>query len=188
MTLVRGQVTLHSGVTLEARPSKWQSIRGKNTCKVSVLLQGGFQVHSNLFHQEQPASLCQIMQSSSPHYIKEREMATHSITTSQINFIENVLGFSKTEGSDNRREEARGEETVYQDLLLSATKYWTKNNIKDEICNESQAAKFPKAGSAKGFAAILCSLLSLFKYFIQLSVFVCRVNCHLYFSPLENGS
>ena len=58
-----------------------------------------------------------------PHYIKEWEMATHSITTSQINFIENVLGVSKTEGSDNRREEARGEETVYQDLLLSATKY-----------------------------------------------------------------
>ena len=50
-------------------------------------------------------------------------MATHSITTSQINFIENVLGFGKTEGSDNRREEAKGEETVYQDLLLSATKY-----------------------------------------------------------------
>ena len=122
------------------------------------------------------------------HYIKEWEMATHSITMSQINFIENVLGFSKTEGSDNRREEARGEETVYQDLLLSATKYWTKNNIKDEICNESQAAKFPKAGSAKGFAAILCSLLSLFKYFIQLYMFMCRMNCHLYFSPLENGS
>lgn len=84
------------------------------------------------------------MPSSSPHYIKEWEMATHSIMTSQINFIENVLGFSKTEGSDNRREEVRGEETVYQDLLLSATKYWTKNNIKDEICNESQAAKFPQ--------------------------------------------
>lgn len=46
----------------------------------------------------------------------------------------------------------------------------------------------PKAGSAKGFAEILCSLLSLFKYFIQLSMFMCRVNCHLYFSPLENGS
>lgn len=89
-----------------------------------MLLQGGFQVHSNLFHnQEQSASLCQIMQSSSTRSIKEWEMATHSITTSQINFIENVLGFGKTEGSDNRREEAKGEETVYQDLLLSATKY-----------------------------------------------------------------
>lgn len=89
-----------------------------------MLQHGGFQVHANLFHnQEQSASLCQITQSFSPHYIKEQEMITNSITTSQINFIENVLGFSKTEGSDTRREEARGEETAYQDLLLSATKY-----------------------------------------------------------------
>lgn len=115
---------MHSGMILEARPSKWQSTKGKNTWRVSVLLQGGFQVHANLFHnKEQPASLCQLMQSSSPHYIKEWEMATHSITTSQINFIENVLGFSKTEESDTRGEEARGEETAYQDLLLSTTKY-----------------------------------------------------------------
>lgn len=111
-------------------------------------------------------------------------MVTNSITTSQINFIENVLGFSKTGGSDTGGEEAKGEKTAHQDLLLSATKYWTKNNIKDEICNESPAAKFPKAGSVKAFAAILCSSLSLFKYFIQLSMFLCSVNCHLYFSPL----
>lgn len=63
------------------------------------------------------------MQQFSPHSIEERETVTNSITTSQINFIENVLGFSKTEGSDTGGEEARGEETAYQDLLLSATKY-----------------------------------------------------------------
>lgn len=54
---------------------------------------------------------------------QEWETVANSITTSQINFIENVLGFSKTEGSDTGGEEARAEETVYQDLLLSATKY-----------------------------------------------------------------
>lgn len=179
---------LPSGESLEPR-TEWQHGGGQNTQRVSVLLQGDFQVHSRLFHdQEQSASLCQITPWSFARYIKERETATHGITTSQINFIENVLDFSKTEGSDTSREKARGEETAHQDLLLSATKYGTKNNIKDVICNESQAAEFPKAGSAKGFAAILCSFLSLFKYFIQLSMFVCRVNCHLYFSPLENGS
>lgn len=42
-----------------------------------VLLQGGFRVHSNLFHdQEQSASLCQIMQSSSPPLHQGMEMAT----------------------------------------------------------------------------------------------------------------
>lgn len=45
-----------------------------------------------------------------PHYIKKQETVTNSITTSQITFIETVLGFSKTEGSDTKGEENRGRE------------------------------------------------------------------------------
>lgn len=90
-----------------------------------MLQQRGFQVRARLFHsQEESPSLCQITHCMhSPHCIKGQETVTNSITTSQINFIENVLGFSKTEGSDTRGEEARGEKTAHQDLLLSATKY-----------------------------------------------------------------
>lgn len=66
-----------------------------------MLQQRGFQVRARLFHsQEESPSLCQITHCMhSPHCIKGRETVTNSITTSQINFIENVLGFSKTEGS-----------------------------------------------------------------------------------------
>lgn len=105
---------------------------------------------------------------------------------SQINCIENLLGFFRKKKRKEKEKEAAqaGGKTAHKDLLLSATKYWTQNNIKDEICNESQAAKFPKAGSAKGSVGFLCSFLSLFKYFIQLSMFMCSANCHLYFSPL----
>lgn len=102
---------------------------------------------------------------------------------SQINCIENILSFFKKR-KDQKRKRHKQEETAHKDLLLSATKYWTKNNIKDEIFSESQAGKFPKAGSAKGSVGFLCSFLSLFKYFIQLSMFMCSANCHLYFSPL----
>lgn len=45
-----------------------------------------------------------------PPLHQERGAVTNSITTSQINFIETVLGFSKTEGSDTEGEEARGKE------------------------------------------------------------------------------
>lgn len=89
-----------------------------------TLQPGGFQVHVNLFcNQEQSASLCQIMRWFSPHSLQKQEPVTNTITTSQINFIENVLGFSETEGADTKGEEARGEKTAHQDLLLSATKY-----------------------------------------------------------------
>lgn len=113
---------------------------------------------------------------------KNRKTLTNNTNTSQINFIENILGFCKNyKGSEKRGSASRKGETTHKDLLLSATKYWTKNNIKDEICNESQAAIFPTAGSAKGSVGFLCSFLSLFKYFIQLSMFMCSANCHLYF-------
>lgn len=146
-------------------------VEGSRDWQVEVLQ---VQVHVILFsNQQQSVSLCKSFNSFLPVTSRNRR-GSQEHGMSQINFIETVLAFSKIEGSDAKGEEVREEKTAHQDWLPSTPKYWTKNNIKDEIWNESPAAKLPQGWVCRRLRGN--PLFSLFKYFIQLSVLLCGVN------------
>lgn len=106
---------------------------------------------------------------------REWEMAANSLTTSQINFIENVLGFRETEGSNTGGEEAGAEETADQDLLLSAANIELKITLKMKFVMNLTLLHPPRLGLPEALSS-LGSPLSLFKCFIQLSVRVCLLS------------